>query len=76
MIEKILGPASIVWMVSASIASLWWASDLSRRVQTIEQSTVTAERLARLESEVHALSQNTRELKLSINELAHDLKSK
>lgn len=76
MMQKIFGPASIVWMLSASIASLWWASDLSRRVQTIEQTTVTAERLARLESEVHALSQNTSELKLSVNELTRAIRAK
>lgn len=76
MIEKLFGPATLVYFVSASFASLWWASDLSRRVQTIEQSTVTAERLARLEAEVHALGQVTNDLKISVNELTHELKTR
>jgi hypothetical protein len=55
--EKLVGPATLVYVASAGLAGLWWASDLSRRVLTIEHSTVTAERLARLEAEVHALAQ-------------------
>lgn len=76
ILEKFFGPATAVYLASASIAALWWASDLSRRVQTIEHSTVTGERLARLETEVHALAQGTHELKLSVNELARELRKK
>lgn len=72
--DKVLGPATIVYLVSATVAALWWASDLTRRVTTIEGSTVTAERLARLETEVRSLAESTRELKASINELVHELK--
>lgn len=72
--DKILGPATVVYLVSATLAALWWASDLTRRVATIESSTVTGERIARLETEVRALADNTRELKTSINELVRELK--
>lgn len=72
--DKVLGPATIVYLVSATVAALWWASDLTRRVTTIEGSTVTAERIARLETEVRSLAEGTRELKASINELVHELK--
>ena len=72
--DKALGPATIVYLVSATVAALWWASDLTRRVTTIEGSTVTAERIARLETEVRSLAEGTRELKASINELVHELK--
>lgn len=75
MIEKIFGPATLVYVASASIASLWWASDLSRRVTTIEHSTVTAERLAGLEAEVRALRETTAELKQGVNELTRTLRS-
>jgi hypothetical protein len=73
MIEKLLGPATLAYVASASVASLWWASDLSRRVSTIESSTVTAERLARLEAEVHALGQATHDLHASVNDLSRAL---
>jgi uncharacterized protein YlxW (UPF0749 family) len=76
MIEKFIGPATLVYAFSASVASLWWAADLSRRVDTIEHSTVTAERLARLEAEVHALGQATRDMKESVNDLSRALRAK
>ena len=72
--DKFIGPATIVYLISASVAALWWASDLTRRVKTIEGTTVTGERIAKLETEVHALGENTRELKGSINELVHELR--
>lgn len=72
--DKLIGPATIVYLISATVAALWWASDLTRRVKTIEQSTVTAERIARLETEVKSLGDSTKELKSSINELVHELK--
>jgi hypothetical protein len=73
-VSRFLGPATLVYAVSATIAALWWASDLTRRVKTIEESTVTAERIARLETEVRALAEGTKELKLSINDLVRELR--
>lgn len=72
--DKVLGPATVVYLVSATVAALWWASDLTRRVKTIEESTVTAERIARLESEVRTLAENTRELKSGVNDLVRELR--
>lgn len=74
--DKFIGPATIVYLVSATVTGLWWASDLTRRVQTIESSTVTGERIARLEAEVRGLAESTRELKGSIGELVRELKRK
>jgi len=72
--DKILGPATIVYLISATVAALWWASDLTRRVTTVEASTVTAERIARLEAEVRGLSESTKELKGSVLELVRELR--
>ncbi len=72
--DKVLGPATVVYLISATVAALWWASDLTRRVATIEESTVTGERIARLESEVRALGDNTRELKTGVNDLVRELR--
>lgn len=71
--DKVAGPATIVYLISVTVGALWWASDLTRRVQTIEASTVTAERIARLETEVKALGEGTHELKSGINDLVHEL---
>ena len=71
---RFLGPATLVYLVSATLAALWWASDLTRRVATIEGSTVTGERIARLETEVRSLADGTKELKVSINELVRELR--
>jgi len=73
-VNRILGPAALVYLISVTVGALWWASDLTRRVRTIEGSTVTAERIARLETEVRALAENTRELKGSINDLVRELR--
>lgn len=75
MIGKIAAHPVLTWIASACIAGLWWASDLSRRVDTIEHSTVTAERLARLEAEVHALAETTGELKRAVTELPRVLRT-
>jgi translation initiation factor IF-2 len=72
--DKILGPATIVYLISGTVAALWWASDLTRRVTTVEASTVTAERIARLETEVRGLGENTRELKGSVQDLVRELR--
>lgn len=72
--DRILGPATIVYLISATVAALWWASDLTRRVTTVEASTVTAERIARLETEVRGLADSTKELKGSVQELVRELK--
>ncbi len=73
-LDKLFGPATFVYLVSVTVAALWWASDLTTRVTTLEQSTVTAERLARLEAEVNALAENTRDLKIAISDLVRELR--
>lgn len=75
MIGKLMSHAGFAWAASAVIASLWWASDLSRRVDTMEHSTVTAERLARLEAEVHALGETTGQLRQAVNDLSRNLRN-
>lgn len=73
-VEKLIGPATIVYVVSMTVAALWWASDLTRRVTTIEHSTVTGERLARIEAEVRLLADSTNELKESVRALTLELR--
>jgi hypothetical protein len=73
-VDRFLGPATIVYLVSATVAALWWASDLTRRVQTVESSTVTAERIARLEVEVKALAESTHDLKVAVSDLVHEIR--
>lgn len=72
--DKLFGPATLVYLASASVAALWWASDLTTRVATLERSTVTAERIARLETEVAGLSENTKDLKRGIEDLVRELR--
>ena len=75
MISKLTSHAGFAWIISAGIAGLWWASDLSRRVDTMEHSTVTAERLARLEAEVHALGETTGQLRQAVTDLTRNLRA-
>jgi len=52
--SKIIGPATLIYLISASIAGVWWASDLSTRVAVSERQVSSAsaasERITRLES--------------------------
>jgi len=73
--DKVLGPAMIVYLISVTVAALWWASDLTRRVATVEASTVTGERIARLEAEVRGLGERTKELRSSVQDLVRELRS-
>ena len=73
--DKLLGPATLVYLASATVTALWWASDVTARVATLEHSTVTAERIARLEAETAALADNTRELKAGVNDLVRELRA-
>lgn len=72
--DKLFGPATLVYLASITVAALWWASDLTARVATIENSTVTGERIARLETEVNTLTENTREMKLAVADLVRELR--
>jgi len=72
--DKIFDGTVAVYLIGASAAGLWWAADLTRQVTTLNGSTVTAERIATLETEVRNLGDSTRELKVSINDLVRELK--
>ena len=72
----LIGPATLVYLVSATVAALWWASALATRVETLERSTVTAERIARLEAEVGTLADATKDLKLAVHDLVQELREK
>ncbi len=74
--DKLVGPATVIYLVSVSVAALWWASDLSARVATLEHSTVTAERIARLETEVAGLAGTNKDLKRGVDELVIELRRK
>ena len=75
-LARLVATRGLIYLISATVTALWWASDLTRRVNTIEGSTVTAERIARLETDVRTLGENTRELKGSINELVRELRKR
>lgn len=74
--DKLFGPATLIYLASITVAALWWASDLTARVSTIEHSTVTAERIARLEAQVGTLADGTQEMKSSVNDLVRELRAK
>lgn len=57
------------------IAGAFFFGGLAARVQALEQSTVTAERIATLEGEVRAMRASTDELKGSIKDLVRAVKN-
>lgn len=57
------------------IAGAFFFGGLAARVQTLEHSTVTAERMATLEGEVRAMRASTDELKTSVKELVTAVKA-
>lgn len=54
MWEKWLGPASLVYVISASVAALWWAATLSNKVaemdRQIQSHADASARLTRVET--------------------------
>lgn len=54
MWDKWIGPATLVYAVTATFGAIWWASDLSSRLAEAESKMhgagLTAERLARVET--------------------------
>lgn len=49
-----LGPATLIYVISASFGAIWWASDLSTRLQEVERKEAadgeTDKRLTRVET--------------------------
>lgn len=54
MFDKFIGPATLVYLVGATAAGIWWASDLSARVAVaenqVQQAAAAGERIARVET--------------------------
>ena len=57
------------------IAGAFFFGGLAARVQALEQSTVTAERIATLEGEVRSMRASTDELRGSIKDLVRAVKN-
>jgi hypothetical protein len=57
------------------IASAFFFGGMATRVEVLEHSTVTAERMATLEGEVRAMRQSTDELKGSVKDLVVAVRS-
>lgn len=54
MWDKLIGPATLVYVVSATFAAIWWAASVSARIEDAERkmqsAQSTADRLTRVET--------------------------
>lgn len=54
MWDKFIGPATLVYLVSATFAAIWWAASVSARIddaeRKIQAASNTADRLTRVET--------------------------
>lgn len=54
MWEKLIGPATLVYAISATFAAIWWAASVSARIDDAERkisaASNTADRLTRVET--------------------------
>ena len=54
MWDKFAGPATLVYVVSATFAAIWWAASVSARIddaeRKIQAAANTADRLTRVET--------------------------
>ena len=52
--EKLIGPATLVYAISATFAAIWWAASVSARIDDAERkisaASNTADRLTRVET--------------------------
>jgi HAMP domain-containing protein len=69
-----LGPATWVFLLAQLGAALWWASGIDTDVDTLKQSTVTAERIGKLETKVDQMKETNGKLETAVNELVRELR--
>lgn len=54
MWDKFVGPATLVYVVSATFTAIWWAASVSARIEDaerkIQSASSTADRLTRVET--------------------------
>ena len=60
-------------MVAIFVGAMWLGA-IGQKVDQLQASTVTDGRISRLEQRVDTLSDNTKDLKSSINDLVHELR--
>ena len=65
---------SMASLMIAILLGAMWLGALDEKVDNMKSTAVTDGRMQRLEQRVETLSENTRELKGSINELVRELK--
>lgn len=69
-----IGPATLVYLVGATFAAIWWAAGINSDVHLLRMSQVTDGRISRLEQRVDTLNDNTKELKSAITDLVRELR--
>lgn len=60
-------------MIAIFVGAMWLGS-LDQKVEQLRSSTVTAERIARLEARVDTLAGNTADLKGAVSDLVRELR--
>lgn len=69
-----VGPATWVFLLAQLGAALWWASGIDKTVTRLDQSTVTAERIGKLETEVKLMAVSNGKLETAVNDLLRELR--
>ena len=49
-VGMLVGPATWVFLAGQLVVAIWWASSIDGDVHTLKQSTVTAERIGKLDT--------------------------
>jgi len=69
-----VGPATWVFLIAQAGAALWWASGIDSNVSTLMTSTVTAERIGKLETKVDQMKETNGKLETAVNDLVRELR--
>lgn len=70
--DKFAGVA--LFLIGQTVVAIWWAASINSDVNSLKNSTVSGERIVRLETQMNTLEGSNRDLKISIDTLAREIR--
>lgn len=69
-----VGPATWLFLAAQLTAGIWWASSINSTVSRLDGTTVTAERIGKLETRFESLEKTNSRLETAVNALVIELR--
>lgn len=70
---KAVIPGLVVWSLGVTFGGIWWASDLTRRLWVVEQTTnggvIVGERVTKLEAKVDGVDRSLDKIEVKVDRI-------